>query len=830
MPSAATPAGTVACTNLRQLSDRSGLVAVGQPCRVAPPDYVPLSVNQRPDGSYRLLVISGGTTIGSVDPDVYGSYSDVLELPSRMDHIVPSRGVLILATADGDEYSFRYDSAADRWLVDGPMPELPPVVIRADDHAELSETLEPFTLAGTYTHCTEPVIKADKAAITARLSAAAEALTAKASVAGRCIDPLLMSYRLLDEEGHCIHTSVPVWVGPQEGGFALCSMIGAAVDRQDGGRCAVAAMTVAATAFRPVVVVPRQLPQAWARKVAAMEILVSPQLTAYRPGMQAGCRLRAVDQSSGRLEAYIPGASNGMVPTPENRVAMVAGMLDRFADTATVLAVVPYPFGGGFGCAEGETVALSLPVSTTAAGAASVIDKALARSVTALAPGSEAALIAASAPPHTFSAGTTLHAADMVAYGNIVVRRGRPPHAAVLAGAAVEKVGTADAACHYVAVTFADGSSDCAVTADLDAAVVPVSIGPVVVYPDADAARITVAARGAAGAVTRRSLPLSRSCSGRFACYIDPELRPVPLVADGAPLAVPADIRQPRARPGVVAVARSADPRRLLVAATASADTVQRIVPAVRSASSWDFGRQHLLVFASDGICSMSVDARRTSVAVNKLWPIGVVRPDAVTSAPDGIYAALDGGTLVRMTGSRIYQVEGVTDAVAVAWCGQRGELWIMSAAGAVRVLDPDLRSVYDRTFGPVLSLHDCDGRPYALTADGLFDINREIGGDLPVEWAVRMPVPYRRRPVAMAVDLQSAGLDATLSLRADGGAGSGASLPVTMLRMRGAVNAPVCLRLAAPHRRYLTLGISGTVAPGTTVSHYELTLNSSRS
>ena len=178
-----------------------------------------------------------------------------------------------------------------------------------------------------------------------------------------------------------------------------------------------------------------------------------------------------------------------------------------------------------------------------------------------------------------------------------------------------------------------------------------------------------------------------------------------------------------------------------------------------------------------------------------------------------------------QVTGSRIYPVDGGSGAAALAWSGPRGELWIVSGQGAVRVLDPATKSVYDRTFGPVLSFHDCGGTPYAMTAGGLFDINRETDSDLPVpvEWAVRMPVPYAHRPVALAVDMQSAGLDATLSLRADGGAGFDASLPVTTLRMRGQVNTPLCLRLASPHRRYLTISFTGEVDPVTTISDYTL-------
>lgn len=826
MPAAGASEGNVACTNLRSAPGRSGLDAVGSPRRVAPPGAVPLLLRRLADGTFRMLIVSDSTVVGTVDPDRDATYQELMRLPSPVGRTLTVNGGITLVTECGSRFTFTCDSASGIWSYGRFIRDFPPVVLRADDHAELTETVDAFTLTGSYPHCSEPVSAADKAAVTNRISDAVELLSVRATAVGRSIHPRLMSYRLLDAAGRCLHTSVPVWVGPQDGGFGLCSMLSASVSRQDGGKCAVAPVTVAATAFKPVVVVPKPISKEWAKEVASLEILASPELTQYDPAMTAGCRLRVVDQTTGRFEAYVPGTAAGMVPLADARARMVADMLERYDSVATVVATVPYPFGGGFGRDEGEACPLPLSAIPSAASAAAVARKALASAIPAVAGESDAALLAAAASPHSFTASVTLHAADMVAYGGLSVVRCRPPHAAVLAGAAVAAVAADDAPCHYVAVEFDDTSPDTPVTADLSPGSVPVAVGPVVVYPAPGASRLSVGVRGTSGATSRLALPLQASRSGRYSYYIAPDLKPVPLVADGAPLVVPADSRTPRRYPGVVAVARSSDPDTLLATATASSAEVLRIVPSVRSASSWDFARQHLLLFAADGICSLSVDARRRSMAVGKLWPVGVARPDAVAPAPHGIYAVLTDGSMVRVSGSRIYPVDGGDGAVAAVWCAPRGKLWTVDSDGSVTVLDPELHTAYSRTFGPVLSLHECCGRACALTADGLYDLAQEADGQpVKVGWAVRVPVPYGKRVAALSLDMQGASVDGTVALRADNGAGRAHSLPVTALRIRGQVNAPVRLRIAAPHRRYVTLSVDATVTPGTSLARWHLTL-----
>lgn len=821
MPMRNVKEGVTECRNLRRAA-AGGLVTVGDPVRVADGDMRPL-VTIRSAGGSRCLIMSSGYDVYAADPAVPDSCRLIAELTSEATSALATPdGTVILFTAGGP-VRMRCDAASGTWNTSGYPPVLPPVVIKADDQAVLSATVEGFTLSGAYPHCNEPLSGADRTAVGSRLSAAVEKLTESASMAGRLLHPRLMAYRIYDSGGRCVGRSVPVWVGPVGGGLGLTDMIGADLERRDEGVCAAGAFSVSATAYKAVIEIPRRISAGMADDAALLEIVASPLITPYRPGAQTGCRLRAVSQSAGRLEAYIPGASNGMVPATERHAAMVESVLEQFWATAETVDTIPRPFNGGFNGDEGGRYVIPLRASLTAAEAATRLGRVVSAPVTA-ADSSENAVIAASQTPHTFTADGVLAAADMTVYYGLSLMRGAAPDALLLAAGSVTAVTEADAAAHYTAVEFSDGSGDMAVTSDLSPAAIPSAIGPVTVYPDPDASVLTVVTRGANGIVNRLRLPLRRSRTGNFAYHIATDLKPVPLTADGAPFVLPVDRRKPRHLPGVVAVARSVDPFRILAAPTVSATAVHRVVPAVRSASAWDFARQHLLVFTADSICSMSVDAGRHNVAVNRLYPIGVSRPDAVATAPGAIYAALSNGALVRVCGSRIYSFDPEAGAAAAVWCPSRDELWLALADGSVRVVDPGSLTAYTRTFGPVLSFHDTDGMPCASTATGLFDISSENDSwSMPVGWSVRVPVPYGEYPRRLSVDMQGADLDLTLALRADNGPGAASSLPVVTLRLNGSVNAPVHARIASPHRRWLTLSVSGLAGPGTSVGRWEI-------
>lgn len=823
MPVREVSEGVTECSNLRPRPD-GGLEMVGMPVHIAGKGMVPLTMAHLADGT-RRLIMADGLAVYDADPDITDNCRLIAELESVPSAaIADAGGDLTLLTGKGP-FSLRYDMASGNWICLGMRSSWPPVVIRADDHAELSAVVEPFALTGTYPHCSEPVSDADTALVTARLSAAVEKITEAAGMAGRYIHPRLMAYRILDGGGRCVYRSVPVWIGPEGGGFGLCSMLGADLTRQSGGICSVGSFSVSATAYKVVIDIPRQLHGDIAQYAAVLEILASPPLTPYRPRARAGCRLRAVDQNTGRLEAYVPGTSNGMMPVPELRVQVVGEVLERFWQSAQVVDTVSCPFGGGFGSDSGSRYVVRKQPGLTAAGESEQLARVIALPVAAVASGSDIAFVDAAAP-HYFTADSVLQAADMNVYSGLSVLRGSPPDALELAAGDVGKVTAADAAACYTAVEFSDGSGDTAVTADLSAVAVPLSVGPVIVYPDPEASFMTVAVRGVNGVASRVRIPLQRSPSGRFAFYIDPQLKPVPLLSDGSPFTLPADRRRPRSRPGTVAVAYGSDPLDLLFAVTASSAEVHRVVPAVRSSSSWDFGRQHLLVFAADGICTMSVDSRRSSAAVNRLYPVGVSRPDAVTAAPDAVYAVLSSGALVRVCGSRIYSLDPQAGAVAAVWCAVRDELWLVLSDGSVRVMDPASGTSYTRTFGPVLSFHDPGGVPYAAAPAGLYDLGREKESwSIPVAWSVRMPAPYRTMARRLSVDMQGADVDIELSLRADNGPGASSSLPVTRLRLNGSVNAPLHVRLAAPERRWLKLAVRGLAGPGTSISRWAIYL-----
>lgn len=237
-------------------------------------------------------------------------------------------------------------------------------------------------------------------------------------------------------------------------------------------------------------------------------------------------------------------------------------------------------------------------------------------------------------------------------------------------------------------------------------------------------------------------------------------------------------------------------------------DIVQICAP-VGGGGGWNYGRLHLLVFATDGIFSVSVDGKLRSATSTYVSYFGVTRADAVVLTPEAVYAATETGSLLRIVGSRCHTVPFPSGVSMLAWCEPRAELWAVNEYGVPFVMDSDFRV----SMRSDVAVECVVGQHMIIDTFGaLRTLRREIPAPCTVTWACRRGQNFRKslRNAVWKIDAERAS-NLRLQLFADGG---GTPQRLLELCVNGAINAPISARVISPSRAYFTARIHGSVTP----------------
>ncbi len=256
-------------------------------------------------------------------------------------------------------------------------------------------------------------------------------------------------------------------------------------------------------------------------------------------------------------------------------------------------------------------------------------------------------------------------------------------------------------------------------------------------------------------------------------------------------------------QPGYVMTAHANCPLSPVNSSRVANGKILRILAPMGSGGGWNFSRQHLLVFAEDAIYSLSVDSSLRRISSSIVHTEGILRPDAVTSTPEAIYAATASGTLLKIKGSRCERIKVPFKALAVGSNSLRGELWVMTP-GFTATIDPNNGMSIRRD----INVHAfCDADMAIDTAGRLRSLAEEQSVPTYVEWHRQLSHPLRTGLVTWLLDAhQSSAL--TLSILAQGAA------PVTSLLLSGPIDAPIRASFIAAPSPFTTLHISGMLTP----------------
>lgn len=738
-----------------------------------------------------LSALTGGcpTTFGSTATPAYCA-------------VATAYGATVM-TDEGPQHVFksRGENATGAVLA-GTLPPVRPVRLEAELRGTATLNFEAMTLTGCAVTAGRSLDSASLRRIERTMTEAYTDLALRTQAAGLWFQPVVAFYRIRATDGSTLYTSPPKILCAPSGwqgcaGIATpCTISGEAADRT----VSIPAFQTTVDTFRIKATVPPDLlPGEWMKRVAGVEICVSPQIHPFDAADKAACSITGGTAST-TITIALPGATSRLASLENRRMATARSVAARCTEACAEVWRVD---AGALSATEHH---LTASHAATPSEESTAIKACTAKARGAASSDGSGSLLRQISAPHSFSARSVATDGDSTLWGDItpLPYPGYPPEE--FFGATNS---SAEGEWDVLTVTeFMDGRTVSALTSGTGHA--PLSLAPLASYPDAGAKSMTVWLRRGT-AVSKAAISLTPDERAGIALHLQGGLVPIELTPTAEPLPDRGTATAPGERmPGAIASAPAWAPLSPKACVECSRAPIVAIVGAARSLSSWDFSRSHLHVFTSEGIYAVAVNASNRIASASLISARGVRSGEGVTATPEGTMAiAADGGGAILIKASKASAINLPEGAESCVHCQATGRTWLTDSNGRVWVMGGD---GFHRPRLNATAVYDAGGVPLLLTPEG----NTVRPGETPaaakeVHWRREIAVDRRRSLIAVEWKFDASEFSGTVSVRAHGG--SGDTYPVVKCTAEGQINSPVALHVAAPPRPYLLLELKGSAS-----------------
>lgn len=685
-----------------------------------------------------------------------------------------------------------------------------------DDGDPISAEIRGRRLYGKYTHSQELLEFVDCSSLTSAMKLAYRTISGQASSCNMSIQPRLVAWQLVDRNGRILARSVPTLVCASGDVFGATTPLSMSIAKDGLGyftELDPAQLSITPYTLRLHLPGFQGLDSGLRAAAERLEILSTMPLhpVSLKAWARVVTRLTVADSSTGTLTVWMPGTASNRTMTSINQRHLIESALPHFHTMARVIGSIPHPLNSP------DSRTITIPVSDPDPDTSQAeFERIIARSPITV-PHDLAAMCT---PPNSYTATARYESADITIMADITPHRFKGPLPDTYMTRSRQS-GTY----RQLAKTSFDMTGEALVASGITTGQIPTHVSPLIVSPHPDATSITLRICTPDSVVRSRTFPLTPSPCGRYSYYLASELFNQEITTVDEDYVVPAEVTIDRHQPNALLVTPAQAPYAVSTHCTVGDGTIHRVTRAVGSASSWDFARQHLLAYATDGIYTLSVNSARTSIGATRLHPVGVTRPDAVASTPWAIYAATSEGALIALSGNRVTPVARAGTAAAVGYEPVEHELWVkpMDSCEPIVIPLPAANGYYRRSvplidsfagIGDILSATDTSGQRYNLSATAPSD------GPIPVEytarWSTGLPPGTRLRQVLLT--MQSARADMDVALLTDSGTGLTNGYLIVSHCIAGPVNAPIRSPVPLRPLDWLTLRLSATCHPDTLI------------
>lgn len=754
------------CMNFRPAEGRSEILKVtGAPRVIAPVGWMPLFA----DGPRLLVYRPDDLSIGWLDPrnvvpDDDPAVTVIGTLPARPTCAFAEGADITVMTEKG---AWMLEWTGDGYDVPGLAPDWPDISLTTAEGTILSTAIPAGTVDGL--------------AVTA--VDAYRGLAADLNTLGQFMQPFVARCLLVGEGGRVLHVTPPVCVTPPSGS-QLADPLHLAVSEGSHNGCA-----LSAAGFRLRVTLHGDIPQAWFRRVKAIEVLATPQFHCCDMTGKAGV---TVTQRSGA--AGLQPTANVFLPGRENGAggAVLTSAICRFDSLGERIAVIDNPFGAN---SPGRWTIGAPQVADVVASA-----KSFRKALGGLYKRSSESEVLLSLP-HSFNAAMTAENGGRRIWSGLSRRMWRGYGAAAFAA----RLDGDTPWQGFVRVVMADGTEHVSAVSGKGS---PSLVGPVISYPDPSARKLTITA-GNLGL----TVELVPDPSGTYAVRVAPDGKPVALTADFESVSSPAAADTFNPVDGLLAITVNGE----VTNTVTLSQTPVAVLPARASGGAWDFGRSRFYLFGADGIRMLAVSATATSL--NLLSETVAANPLQICQAGAAVYL-LSAGRLLKLENSRLTSLPGEWFHDRLAYCADRDELVLASTEDNEAVSLPlGTASVY--TTPLVLrgtGWLQAASSVYISTDNGLVDFSRRANASVPVRWSATLtpqtPRPATHpRPLLVKIPLQTTNADLRITVSRSY---MGRKAPLKTYHLTGALKSPILLRLAARPAISIEITVEGTARPDT--------------
>ena len=795
------PATAGNCVNLRPdaLDPQRALVPVNTPSLIAARKWRVIASTIAADGNVVELMADDHTIGASVHrpgESPAEPYIVAEGLEGEIFTAVAARDGFMVITSER-RYRAVFDEESSMLRVETPVDasDFPVVVTEVASESVMPLAVARFAMSGSYTGESVTLDANDAARLAKSLCDAYSRGSADATAAGQFVAPVFVRYRLLDANGDMLFESVPkLHVPTGRHDVSMTTTLPVESFQAVGGG------TLSVPVFRVDAIVPASRGTVAERRVARLEVQVTPQVHRVDETLSVIHHI-----ASGTVTATVPGCgtANGARLRYRRRVVKVLAAVDALFDT---VLTVENPFADG---------AAERRFSVNAAGRTMAEEQKL---VTTARVDAEPRWLSQCRLPHRFTASAALRDGDLTLYAD--------PRVSLFEGHPVQFFGNHGEVADDVETVATvrllnDGSR--VVSHSVAKSWRSMSLSPVIVYPDARAVSIELQLCDSEG--VNRCLELPLTPCGRFACYVSDDVAAIDLDEGKGEceLTIPQSTHTGTSYKGRIVAERNGS----LSGCETGAGSIATLWPAPRpSASAWESSRMRYLALGADGIFALTFGNGGMTAPV-KLDSRPVIRPDAVVTVTRGIkgnsVCAIAGGDLVAVTGSRVETVATAVDASMLLWDSPHGELlairasadsWVPSRA---MVMHGDGWS--ERLLPPVSA---CFSRPgcarfTSAAQGGVFSLDRGI--DSAVRCVYRAEVKQHPRHIVrsipfideITVDLTAGEADGTITL--SGHHGRGPERDFSVLIVSGEVNRPIAFATMMPPRLHYYITIDAMLS-----------------
>lgn len=715
--------------------------------------------------------------------------------PLRFDVVTPGIVRVLMRHSRTIYLSYRMDGGGTlSWEMHGPMPALPPLSITSCNETTLSESFGAMSLSGSgATRGSLP--PADERIVSEKVKSAYARLKSKASDMGLYLQPTLARYRVIDAWGDTMAVSPPVMVGAP-GGFQGSGELRLT---STDGLTTLSGGAVTARGYMLCIEGFAALPHPWRQLAKKVVIETVPQIDPVNPEISCPMAI-TTNGATVTVAVHLAGYSATSAANSLRQRNLIVSALAHAHTNYLAQGTFTYPFR-------------EMP-SETRVGLredAPLWDETEEPKGYRHMPWRDNTSFGA-----CHSTGDRLVLADRriepfagYAPGMYAAEIGKGNGDTCVAIVSIQTVNNAGS--NAVAVATAEGKR-----ADITA------ISPLLVYPDSEASKITFTiARG--DEILTETYPLTPLPDAGVAYYLSPAMQPMQPRGKTDQITVP-EPTPPTGRItvecGKIAICASSRLGAPLWQEACTHGEIVAIADAPRSRSTWDFSHRKLLLFGSDGTHVAALDTKGAirSVAQLDTRPVNGTGSICVASGKNGkTLIAVAGADLIEAGQSSVTTLVRHCRGEHPGWCGRFGEIWLGGGEGPLRRITFNGKNIeeLEASFGsPELIPLQWGARLLLTGSRELLDTHEEVfpAGGMPIRIETRH---LTDKPLtALRLNLFASTFDGTITITGDNGTRIGQTL--TSIKAKGSLNAPLNLRVVAPHRKWIGLRLDAKVSSDT--------------